>query len=179
MKKMQPALDGDGFGSHGVVTACESVFEKVLGPSQKKYDKMGVLREAMRLIDDGNASDFETDLESRFFAFCRFLREKTDACEHAHQVRTGKQAIKRIIHEFFIIHRESSTLFDIGVLINRLERETELLGDDGESLVRTLHKWREAIEKMRAADQQRLSGETWKEWKRRFELVKTRPAECP
>lgn len=168
-------LSSEQFGESGVVESTRAVFAELLGEPVEGYDKMGVLREAVSLLKQPKSDQYTDTLKERFFAFCKVMRETIEACEHAQQIRTGKQAIKRIIREFFIIHKESSTLFDVGVVITRLEQETSLLGEDGESLTHALREWKEEIQKMRAADQQRLTGNVWDEWKQRLKAVKRDP----
>jgi len=174
-QQVESLLASGTFGESGVVESTRAAFTELLGEVTEGYDKMGVLREAVALLKESTTAVHSETLRQRFFGFCKVMRESTEACEHAQQVRTGKQAIKRIIREFFIIHKESSTLFDVGVIINRIERETILLGEDGESLTHALRAWREEIQKMRAADQQRLTGKVWIEWKQRLEAVKRDP----
>ena len=163
------------FGKMGLVEDTQKVFDRILGDARSGYDKMGVLREAVALLGESKLEEETKSLRARFFGFCAVLREKIAASEHAQQIRSGKQAIKQLIREFFVIHKESSMLFDVGVLIGRLVSEAEQLGTDGTNLAQLLTEWREEIKKMRAADQKRLAGVAWTQWTQRFELLKRDP----
>jgi predicted ATPase len=161
-------LDDTSFGANGLVADTKAIANSAIHPDRDCFDKMGVLQEAVRIIRDSNTSADDVpelkDLEARFRKFCEGLRRVIELSEQAERRETGKQAIVRVIREFFIRHRESATVYDMERLIVRLESEAELLGEDGTSLGASLRGLKEDARKLRAADQERLTGDDWYRW---------------
>ncbi len=163
-------LDEASYGANGLVADTEAIAKELIHPDRDRYDKMGVLQEAVRIIHLVSKLETEGDpeletLECRLRKFCDGLRPVIELSEQSERRETGKQAIVRVVREFFIRHRESATVYDVERLLLRLESEAELLGEDGTSLAECLRGLKETARKLRAANQERLIGREWEQWR--------------
>ncbi|MBM80422.1 MAG: hypothetical protein CMJ78_07490 [Planctomycetaceae bacterium] len=95
--------------------------------------------------------------------------------QQAEQIATSKQAISRVVKAFFIRHKNSASVFEVELLLTRLSKEVESLGDDGDKLHESLRRLGEEVRKLRSAKQERLVGEAWKSWQRWIEQIRKNP----
>jgi hypothetical protein len=83
--------------------------------------------------------------------------------------------VKRLIDEYFVTHKEASSVFDVELLLERIQRDTILLGEDGETLDGTLKRLLGELTKMRAAQQTQLRKDDWSAWKAVLEAIRKNP----
>ncbi|MCH7989823.1 MAG: hypothetical protein IID46_11835, partial [Planctomycetes bacterium] len=180
-KGVDAELESDSFGTNGVATDTKAVTEKFIHPGRGGFDKMGVLQEAVHIVLElrrTTSKDGElVALESRLKEFCQKLRRKIELSEQAERRETGKQAVVRVIREFFIRHKEAAAVFDVELLIGRLDREAELLGEDGAALSDCLRRLMGKVQKIRASNQQRLTGDDWQRWRSWILEIRKNPLE--
>jgi ABC-type cobalamin/Fe3+-siderophores transport system ATPase subunit len=168
-----PAFTADGL-AHGALAIFNDLIHEQL---RKDFDKMGVLQEAVSLVSERSAdhnADW-ADLEARLTKLCHEIRRAVSASQQAARRMSGKQAIQRIIEDYFKTHKESSSVFDIQLLLERIQRDTKLLGADGEKLDGSLNRLLSELGKSRAADQQYYRGEQWRQWKAVISAIRKNP----
>jgi hypothetical protein len=138
---------------------------------------MGVLQEAVALLAE-RPPDLATEtveLQKRLVKLCHEVRRAVSASQQAARRSSGKQAIQRIIEDYFKTHKESSSVFAVQLLLERIQRDTKLLGADGEKLDGSLNRLLSELNKVRAADQQHFRGEQWKRWKGVITAIRKNP----
>lgn len=169
----------DEYGHNGLVADTKEVMGQYIHPGRNGYDKMGVLHEVIRLASSANVDSELAEsvglLRKRTMSFCRTLREKIEASEQSERRTTGKQAVVRVVRDFFVKHKESAGVYDLELVLKRLEREVELLGDDGEPLNNYLRHCLDDVRNMRAANQQRIIDSEWVRWRSRLEQIRKNP----
>jgi hypothetical protein len=177
--KVRAAVEDAAFGKNGLVTDTKPILESHVHPGRDGYDKMGVLQEVVRLVGElasrADEKASRESVESRVKSFCQKLRVKIEASEQAERRMTGKQAVVRVIRDFFIRHKESAGVYDVELILKRLEREVELLGDDGEPLSNYLRQCLDDVRKLRAANQRRVVDDEWGRWKERLMRIRKNP----
>lgn len=152
--------------SGGVVAGATAVFNSLIHEHPKSFDKMGVLQELTALLPEGiSEPGLWIDLEKRVVKVCHAIRRAISASQQAARRSSGKQAIQRLIDDYFKINKESSSVFDIQLLLERIQRDTKLLGEDGEILDGSVNRMLSHLTKTRGANQQHFRGETWARWK--------------
>ena len=114
-------------------------------------------------------------LKESLTALCQELRRAVSASQQAARRITGKQAIQRLIDDYFVGHQQSSSVFEIQLLLERIQKDTELLGVDGESLDASLKRLLEELKKVRDSGQQRFVAEVWHKWRLVIEAVRKIP----
>jgi predicted ATPase len=154
------------FSANGLVAGTTDVFNRLVHDQPKPFDKMGVLQEVVALLaEQDHGLDREIAvLKDRLVRMCHEVRRAVSACLQAARRRSGKQSIQRLIKEFFKTNKESSTVFDIQLLLERIQRDTKLLGEDGDKLDASLRRLMGLLDKARAADQQRFRDDEWRRW---------------
>lgn len=170
-------LDAATFGANGVAADTKAVMTAHITPGRNGYDKMGVLQECIQIVNANSDDDHAaiSILNDRFRSFCRELRRRIELSQQAEQIATSKQAISRVVKDFFIRHKNSASVFEIELLLTRLSKEVESLGDDGDKLHESLRRLGEEVRKLRSAKQERLVGEAWKSWQRWIEQIRKNP----
>jgi ABC-type cobalamin/Fe3+-siderophores transport system ATPase subunit len=176
-ERLEEAVSKPGFSSDGVVAGATDVFNTLIHDTPKAFDKMGVLQEAVALLherpDEIVAETIE--LKKRLVKFCHEVRRAVSTSQQAARRMSGKQAIQRIIDDYFKTHKESSSVFAVQLLLERIQRDTKLLGADGEKLDGSLNRLLSELNKVRAADQQHFRGEQWKRWKGVVAAIRKNP----
>lgn len=165
------------FYASGLVAGATDVFNELVHDQSKAFDKMGVLQEAVALVGERDAehkAEF-VELEKRLFALCHEIRRAVSASQQAARRSSGKQAIQRIIEDYFKTHKESSSVFAVQLLLERIQRDTKLLGADGEKLDGSINRLLSELSKARAADQQHYRGEQWRKWKAVISAIRKNP----
>jgi len=165
------------FYSNGVVAGATAVFNELVHDQPKAFDKMGVLQEAVSLVAERSEEhkvEF-IELEKRLVALCHEVRRAVSASQQAARRSSGKQAIQRIIEDYFKTHKESSSVFAVQLLLERIHRDTKLLGADGEKLDGSINRLLSELSKARAADQQHYRGEQWRKWKIVISAIRKNP----
>ncbi|MBI5760154.1 MAG: AAA family ATPase [Planctomycetales bacterium] len=175
--KLDESLAKPEFESSGVVAGATVIFNEMIHEQAKAFDKMGVLQEAVALISERAASQTTewSELEKRLVKLCHEVRRAVSASQQAARRSSGKQAIQRIIDDYFKTHKESSSVFAVQLLLERIQRDTKLLGEDGEKLDGSLNRLLSELNKARAADQQHYRGEAWRRWKTVISAIRKNP----
>lgn len=175
--KLDVSVANPEFYTNGVVAGATAVFNELVHEKPKAFDKMGVLQEAVSLVAERSAehnAEF-VDLEKRLIALCHEVRRAVSASQQAARRSSGKQAIQRIIEDYFKTHKESSSVFAVQLLLERIQRDTKLLGADGEKLDGSINRLLSELSKARAADQQHYRGEQWRKWKTVISAIRKNP----
>lgn len=175
--KLDQALAKPEFSAAGVVAGATTVFNDLVHDHPKAFDKMGVLQEAVALLSErpmGLGSELQ-ELQKRLVKLCQEVRRAVSASQQAARRNSGKQAIQRLIDDYFKTHKESSSVFDVQLLLERIQRDTKLLGADGEKLDGSLNRLLSELSKVRAADQQHFKDEQWKRWKDVVTAIRKNP----
>jgi hypothetical protein len=177
--KLDAAIAKSEFTSSGVVAGATAVFNEMVHEQVKPFDKMGVLQEAVALISErANAQDGDwPELKKRLVTLCHELRRAVSASQQAARRSSGKQSIQRIIDDYFKTHKESSSVFAVQLLLERIQRDTKLLGADGEKLDGSLNRMLAELSKARAADQQHYRNDQWRRWKTVISAIRKNPLE--
>lgn len=164
------------FTDEGVVEGINALFQKHLFKTKRSYDKYGVLEEAVRLLSSGKVSEEEEEeLKSNVFQLCEQIRRAISASQQAARRETGKQAVRRLVDDFFVQFKQECGVFDLILLLERIQRDLELLGEDGEQLDNTIRKLIAELRRARSADQQRLSGVLWNAWAKVLREIRNNP----
>lgn len=173
------SLEDTGFGSEGVVAATEAVFNRWVFSREQKYDKMGVLESAvdelLSVREDPEWTPVIEELRTRVIALCHALRRSIASGAREERQRSGKQAVQRIVGDFLVNHKESSSVFDIQLVLERLQRESEYIGEDAERLALALNALLSRIRDMRAASQDRVVQKDWEWWRAALEKIRQNP----
>ncbi len=171
-------LAKESFGTNGVVAGTRAIFDAHIHSSPREYDKMGVLQEAVSLVvalDKDKDAVVLAEIQQRLLKLCQALRRAIALGEQAARRHSGKQAIQRVIDDFFVQHKEASSVFELELTLERLIRESELLGQDGERLKVNLGRWLSEIQKIRNEKQERVVGATWEKWRDVLRSVRENP----
>jgi energy-coupling factor transporter ATP-binding protein EcfA2 len=164
-------LDSDAFGGAGVVVSTEEFFRRMESRQEGSYDKLGVAESAIALI----AARFEAELRDpalpknpdllelrrRLLRVCAGLRDVISESRSRQRRESTRQALVRHVTLFMSQHHEGSTLFDLEMLVRRLNSELEALGKDGLSLTERIQLWREEIVSARQAGSDRIPVGAW------------------
>jgi ABC-type cobalamin/Fe3+-siderophores transport system ATPase subunit len=175
--KLDEMLSKPEFCSSGLVAGATAIFNQLIHDQAKPFDKMGVLQEAVTLVSLRNTSQSAewVELGKRLIKLCHEIRRAVSASQQAARRSSGKQAIQRIIDDYFKTHKESSSVFAIQLLLERIQRDTKLLGEDGEKLDGSLNRLLAELNKARAADQQHYRGDAWRRWKTVMSAIRKNP----
>lgn len=175
-EKVAAALDDAEFGKEGLVEGTNVVLNDFVFESQRNYDKYGVLEEVVRLVESGALSEDESKkLRANVFKLCEEIRRSVSASQQAARRETGKQAVKRLIDDFFVQNKKSCSVFDMQLLLERIQRDLQLLGEDGETLDNAVKKLIGELRKLRSSGHQRLLDELWKSWSEMLVAIRKNP----
>jgi len=176
-EQLAAAIKQPDFTANGVVKGAMDILNKHVHESTKDYDKFGVLQEAVALAHEGSeyVKQYLAPLKTRLTTLCHELRRAVSASQQAARRITGKQAIQRLIDDYFVVHQQSSSVFEIQLLLERIQKDTELLGVDGENLDASLKRLLGELKKARASAQQRFVGDVWRKWRLVIEAIRKNP----
>lgn len=164
------SLDG------GCVGAVNGVLNDFVHDTERTYDKYGVLVEVMNIIHSGKVDPEDLEqLKKNILALCESIRRAISSSQQAARRETGKQAVQRLIKDFFIQHKEMSSVFDVQLLLERIQRDLQLLGEDGEKLDGAIKRLVSELKKLRTAGQNQLSGENWESWGKTLAKMEKNP----
>lgn len=165
-KALEAELKKAEFAAGGLVAGTKAAMNEHVHDTPRDYDKLGVLQEAVAILGDRQqqGDGLPPLLEKRVRILCENIRKAVSASEQVARRLTGKQAITRLIKDFFVTHKNSASVFHVQLLLDRLKKDVDLLGVDGEELDASLKRMSERLEKLRSADQQQLTNDTWKKW---------------
>lgn len=170
-------MDRPEFAANGLAAGTRATLNTHVHDSERDYDKMGILHEVVDLITHEHPSSRErfSEINCRLKKLCEALRRAVSASQQAARRVTGKQTIRRIIDEFFITHKQSSSVFEVQLLIDRIKKDTDMLGIDGEGLDSALKRLGNEVDKLRASGQKHLADEAWICWRRVIESIRKNP----
>ena len=175
--EVESAIRNPDFSKDGLVKGATDLFNTLVHDAPKGYDKFGVLQEAISLIAEPPPAmtPHLPEIRERLTVLCHEIRRAVSASQQAARRTSGKQAIQRLIDDFFVTHKESSSIFDFQLLLERIQRDTELLGEDGENLDAVLKRLLNELRKARSSEQHRLLGDSWRRWKLVVESIRKNP----
>lgn len=174
--QIEEGMEKDSFLAEGIVEGTNALFQANLFKTKRSYDKYGVLEEVVRLVaDDQLEADEEKELKANVFAICEQLRRAISASQQAARRETGKQAVRRLVDDFFIQFKQACGVFDLILLLERIQRDLQLLGEDGERLDNTIRKLISELRRARSSDQQKLVGDKWNAWSKVLREIRNNP----
>jgi hypothetical protein len=179
-------MSPDAFQRAGHVAAARAVFERVRGTSGEEYDKLGVFEELFRELHEASASpkkppqeflDDREELRGRIIALCHVLRAKIEASAKTERQRTGVQAIRRLINDFFLEYQSiPPATLDLELKLERLVSEAHTFGaDEASRLLTVLTKLIGQVRSIRQGGRNELSNEDWRRWKADLEAISHNP----
>ncbi len=175
--ELKKKVEEPDFASEGAAKGTRAAMNACVHESPREYDKLGVLQEVVAVIgksvDEGKQPP--ADVEKRLKAFCESIRRAISASQQLARRTTGKQAIQRLLDEFFVTHKQASSVFDVQLLLDRIKKDAELLGIDGEGLDACLKRMSGEIEKIRSSAQQQFVGGLWEQWKSALGAIRKNP----
>jgi hypothetical protein len=167
------------FGSDGLVKATSALFKELRPEFGTDYDKMGVLREAVAIVDSricrGGDDQLLSALRSNVVRICDFIRQKLETGRTARAKIATTQTIKRLVDDFNRLYRKDVSITDVQKLLRRIEAEIVPIGSDGEGLLQVVRGYLGQLEKLRTTGQTRLKDDGWSPWKQRLESMKRNP----
>lgn len=159
------AMEEPGFISNGVVEGTNALLSQHVFKTSRVYDKYGVLQEVVRLVQSGQVEKEDLELlKKNVLKLCEEIRRAVSSSQQAARRETGKQAVKRLIDDYFVQNKESSSVFDTQLLLERIQRDLQLLGSDGEVLDGTIKRLLAELRKLRSAGHHRLASDKWTSW---------------
>jgi hypothetical protein len=168
----QPTLQAEGLAA-GVT----QILDEVIHEAPRSFDKMGVLEEVVELLSEGPV-DFGEDVAEvrrRLVILCRRLRQAISLSQQAARKTTGKQSIQRQIDEFFKTNKEGTSVFEMQLVLERMQRDTTWLGRDGEDLEKALRELLEQVDKDRAAERKNYRDASWTKWRDVLQAIRRNP----
>jgi hypothetical protein len=178
--RLREATARSEFAQDGLVAGATKTLNELVHDPPKTFDKMGVLQEVVLLLSD-LSDDLQgevAEVRNRLLKLCHEVRRAVSASQQAARRNSGKQSIQRLIDDYFKTHKESSSVFDIQLLLERVQRDTKLLGEDGEKLDASLGRLLNELNKTRSADQQHFRGDAWRMWKQVIVAIRKNPLEA-
>jgi predicted ATP-dependent endonuclease of OLD family len=176
-KKVIEILDDNNFGKEGVVEGTRHLFSTLIFNDNRDYDKLGILQEAIVILQKDSDKEIFNDLSQRTSKLCQFLIARLDSAESSLLRESGSRLIERLIGDSQKKFRESISVYDLLLLVQRLEREAEFLGVDGDDLRNKLRSLKIRVEDIRKTEQQRILGKQWKFWNNVLESIRKNPLE--
>lgn len=168
--------ESSAFSTEGLVDATLKALRGADIAHSESYDKMGVLHEALTIVRNEECSSEDMQqLKANLLTLSRFLRAKIEESHQAEKLRSGKQAIHRIVGDFFVKNKESSTPYELELIFSRLEREAASFGDDADELRTKLSTAKGMLKKLRDASRQFVNGDDWLFWHGALENIRKNP----
>lgn len=173
---LRAELGKPDFATNGLVAGTVRALETSRIQIGGRYDKLGVLQEVLAIIREGDPKSPEiVQLKTNILSFSRCLRAKIEESDHAEKLRSGKQAIHRLVGEFFVKHKEAATPYELELVFTRLEREAALFGDDADELRVGISSGIGELKKLRSAGRQSVTGPDWEFWRDVLERIRKNP----
>jgi predicted ATPase len=172
-------LRKEDYGNGGVVESTKALFSNYKPEFKSDYDKMGVLQEVIALVStrhgaSGDDSGIE-QLRKNVIAVCDFIRDALERSRAATATVSATQSVKRIIHDFNRLNKNNVPITGMQKLFLRLQREVAPIGSDGENFLKAVNAYLGDLENLRAAGQERISGDLWNVWRDRINAIKKNP----
>ncbi|OWY71563.1 hypothetical protein B7486_07700 [cyanobacterium TDX16] len=177
LPEIRQAAKSATFAANGLVEGTRALMNKFVHDTPRDYDKLGVLQEVIATLGESADGKLELtgELGGRLRTICEALRKVISASQQVARRVTGKQAIQRLIDEFFVTHKEAASVFDVQLLVDRIRRDAELLGIDGERLDASLKQLAAELDKVRASGQSRFVADLWRTWKDALAAIRKNP----
>ena len=177
-QRLEELVNDEAFAQAGLVAGTQEVFAQILGQANRKYDKLGVLQKVIEVLEESNEEELQAIIDTtqqRVRNLCQSLRERIELSQQAHRLETGTQAIHRIIGEFFVQHKRSSSVSALERLLGRIEREAKELGDDAEPLRVVVSRHLAEVQKLKSEKQNRVINGEWANWRDVLEAMRHNP----
>ncbi|GHT39021.1 hypothetical protein FACS189427_13260 [Planctomycetales bacterium] len=159
-----------------IVDIINEFMDTVSEGKKKCYDKFGVFQEVISLLNDESVClEQKKLLRSRLVKLCQEMRKRISKSQQAARTQTGKQTIIRLCKEFFIQHKKSCVVHEMILLLERIQREIELLGIDGNKLAASIKIMLANLSKIRNSGQGVLKDKEWEKWSNEIILVGKNP----
>jgi predicted ATPase len=169
------AITQPGDVPNGLAKWAQSIFDQ-LNNHEQRFDKLGVLQEIIHLFDQPTWNrDEGTALGQNILSLSRYFRERIDFSQKLEQQKSAKQALQRIIGEFFIQHKESANTHTIEILLSRLLREAPSFGQDSPILANKLVGLATEIKDLRSKGIMAVTKSDWNAWRDRLEAIRSNP----
>ena len=176
LQKVQAAMDEDAFTQTGIVKGTNDVLNDFVFDEGRSYDKYGVLQEVVALVQHGEITKEDAKaLRENVFTVCEELRRAVSASQQAARRESGKQAVKRLIDDFFKQNKNSSSVFNMQLLLERIQRDLQLLGEDGELLDGAIKRLLAELRKLRSGGHHQLKDTLWSAWSSTLSAMRKNP----
>lgn len=180
IKEIDKRIKAPEFGANGLAVSVSALFEACGLP--KKYDKFGVAQELVALMkrrDEDELADLPFEvLELRLQGLCRALQSKIEASEQAQKTTTGQSNVRRLLRDFQK-GKSRATVRSVITLFERLGREIESLGDDGDRLQRRVGESLKELGILENARIELLDEELWESWNSYLNSLQKDPLGAP
>ncbi|HUZ97476.1 MAG TPA: AAA family ATPase, partial [Edaphobacter sp.] len=175
---LERLVNAENFAQQGLVAGAREVFAQILGLPNQEYDKFGVLQKLIEILYGPEPEELQAvvdETRERVRAICQALRRKIELSQQAVKLETGTQALHRIIGGFLVQHKNSSSVTEMEILLERIEREAAALGDDADPLKTTVARRLTEVRKMKSERQNRVINDQWKYWEDALEAMRRNP----
>jgi hypothetical protein len=162
---------------NGIVKKINDFIQKISKDNKKCYDKFGVIQDVIELLhkDDVSNDSIKKTLRDNVSVICQRIRQSISKSQQVARTQSGKQTISRLCKDFFIQHKNSSSIYELILFVVRIQHEVMSLGIDGESLAKSLKTMISQLTNIRNAGQNLLKEEEWKMWKLEIEQIEKNP----
>jgi energy-coupling factor transporter ATP-binding protein EcfA2 len=162
---------------NGIVEKINDFIQKISKGNKKCYDKFGVIQDVIELLhkEDVSNDNIKKTLRDNVSNICQQIRKSISQSQQIARTQSGKQTISRLCKDFFIQHKNSSSIYELILFIERIQQEIPLLGVDGEVLANSVKIIYQQLHKLRSASQNSLTAEQWETWKSEIERIKKNP----
>jgi predicted ATPase len=171
-KKLSSKTEKD---KNGIVEKISNFIQKISKSNKKCYDKFGVIQDVIKLLHKEESSDVKKTLRDNVSIICQRIRKSISKSQQVARTQSGKQTLARLCKDFFIQHKNSSSIYELILFIERIQQEIILLGVDGNVLENSLKKMHQQLTNLRSANQNSLINEQWETWKSEIEQMRKNP----
>lgn len=167
----------------GVAKQTLAFFNKHIFPSKRKdYDKMGVLQEAVALLEahlDGEATELDENdvktLQSRLEALCGNLRRSIEDARAESKKKSVSQAVRRVVLDFFKQFKTNAPTFDVVIVLERIARMAAEVGDDARQLTNAVDSMLDIARELRSRGKTEIGHDNWDQWGTALWEIKNHP----
>ena len=129
-EQLRAAIGQPEFSTNGVVKGAMGILNKFVHEMPKITTSSAFCRRSSRSRNEASqeVQQYLPKLKVSLTTLCQELRRAVSASQQAARRMTGKQAIQRLIDDYFVGHQQSSSVFEVQLLLERIQKDTELLG---------------------------------------------------
>lgn len=178
IKEVDRQLSAPEFGASGLASSAGVLFEAC--GLAKKYDKFGVAQELIGLVKRrGELADLPFEpLEARLRELCRALQSRIESSEQAQKATTGQSNVRRLLRDFQK-GKGRATVRSLLNLFERVSREIEGLGEDGDRLQKRVTESLKELGVLENAKIELLEDELWTNWNAYLNTLQKDPLGAP